>query len=145
MQPFIFGQIVLLGFPHTDGSSISKRPALILSDTNDQDVILCRITSQFYRTEFDIGIKPSIANGLLVDSVIRVNKIATITKNSVLPSIGRIEQSEKSDVFNTFILLVQKENPTFSGRNLRPENVGNIQNILLLLLRNKVLQCYQAF
>ena len=113
MLPFSFGQIVLPGFPHTDGSSISKRPALILSDTNDLDVIVCRITSQFYHTEFDIGIKPSITNGLLVDSVIRVHKIATLSKTSVLRCIGRIEKSEKSDVYNAFCLLVRKENSLF--------------------------------
>ncbi len=113
MPTFTFGQIVLLGFPHTDGVSVSKRPALILSDTNDQDVIVCRITSQQYQTEFDIGITSSIANGLLVDSVIRVHKIATLAKNSMLRSIGRIEKTEKLAVYNALCLLVQKENISF--------------------------------
>jgi mRNA interferase MazF len=48
MKQFQFGQIVLIGFPHTDGTSFNKRPALVLFDANDEDIIVCRITSKIY-------------------------------------------------------------------------------------------------
>ncbi len=54
MKSFHFGQIVLIGFPHTDGTSINKRPALVLLDTNDEDIIVCRITSKLCNTAYDI-------------------------------------------------------------------------------------------
>lgn len=51
-----FGEIILVGFPHTDLQGISKRPAIILYDSGDQDVIVARITTQEYNTEADYKI-----------------------------------------------------------------------------------------
>jgi len=57
MDKLYFGEIVLLKFPFTDGLSLKKRPALIINDYNDGDVIVCRITSQIYQTKYDIYIE----------------------------------------------------------------------------------------
>lgn len=53
MEEFNFGDIVLLKFPFTDGSGLKKRPALIINDFNDGDIIVCRITSKLYESEND--------------------------------------------------------------------------------------------
>lgn len=45
MDSFSFGDIVLLKFPFTDSKSFKRRPALIINDFNDDDIIVCRITS----------------------------------------------------------------------------------------------------
>jgi hypothetical protein len=46
MTIYKFGDIVLIGFPHTDLQGISKRPAIVLYDSGDQDVLLARIITQ---------------------------------------------------------------------------------------------------
>jgi mRNA interferase MazF len=107
MKTFQFGQIVLLGFPHTDGNSISKRPALVLFDAGDDDVIVCRITSRIHHTEFDIPVVPAISNGLMVASVIRVHKMATLAKTIIIRVIGQIKENERSEVHHAFHLLVK--------------------------------------
>lgn len=48
-----FREIVLLKFPFTDVDKYKKRPALVLLDTNDSDIIVCRITSNMYETEIE--------------------------------------------------------------------------------------------
>ena len=48
-----FGDIVLLGFPHTDLKGVSKRPAVVLYDSGDQDIPVARVTTQPYSTEAD--------------------------------------------------------------------------------------------
>jgi mRNA interferase MazF len=53
MDKWNFGDIVLLKFPFTDGKSFKKRPALIINDIDDGDIIVCRITSQIYETPLD--------------------------------------------------------------------------------------------
>jgi mRNA interferase MazF len=53
MEGLIFGDIVLLKFPFTDRKSYKKRPALIINDFDDGDIIVCRITSQIYNTKND--------------------------------------------------------------------------------------------
>ena len=54
MEQFGFGDIVLLRFPFTNGHSFKKRPALVINDYNDDDVIVCRITSKIYNSQLDI-------------------------------------------------------------------------------------------
>ncbi len=50
MNEFRFGEIVLIRFPFSDSSEAKKRPALILKDTEDGDVIVNRITSKIKDT-----------------------------------------------------------------------------------------------
>lgn len=38
-----FGDIVLLKFPFTDGRTFKRRPALIINDYNDGDIIVCSL------------------------------------------------------------------------------------------------------
>jgi mRNA interferase MazF len=54
MDKFSFGEIVLLRFPLTDGKTYKKRPALIINDFVDGDILVTRITSQIYKTKYDI-------------------------------------------------------------------------------------------
>jgi mRNA interferase MazF len=68
MTSYNFGDIVLIGFPHTDLQSISKRPAIVLYDSGDQDVLLARITTQEYTTETDYRILDWQKSGLLAES-----------------------------------------------------------------------------
>jgi len=46
MDKLNFGDIVLLKFPFTDGTTYKRRPALIINDFNDGDVIVCRIQAK---------------------------------------------------------------------------------------------------
>jgi mRNA interferase MazF len=71
MSDFNFGDIVLIKFPFTDISGVKKRPALILHNTKDNDIIVCRITSQAKQTEFDIEISDWQISGLKLPSTIK--------------------------------------------------------------------------
>ncbi len=42
----LFGDVILIEFPHTDLRGKSRRPALVLYDTGDQDVWVARIPTQ---------------------------------------------------------------------------------------------------
>jgi len=46
MTIYDFGTIVLVNFPQTNLKKGPKRPALVIYDEGDEDVILARITSQ---------------------------------------------------------------------------------------------------
>ncbi len=98
MDKLHFGDIVLLRFPYTDGATFKRRPALIINDLNDGDVIVCRITSQIYKTENDLFIDDWQKSGLKLPSVIRVHKIATLEKNIIELIMGHIDVSTKEKV-----------------------------------------------
>ena len=100
MNNLNFGDIVLLRFPFTDGNTFKKRPALIVNDCKDGDIIVCRITSRLYNSRYDIYIDNWEKSGLKLPSIIRVHKIATLEKNMVELIMGKIDESLKADIRN---------------------------------------------
>jgi mRNA interferase MazF len=81
-------EIVLLTFPFSNPLERKRRPALVLFDTGDDDLIVARITSQIIKTEFDVEILEWQKAGLLVPSVARIHKLATLEKSLVERKLG---------------------------------------------------------
>lgn len=75
MNKLNFGEIVLLKFPFTDGQTYKRRPALLINDCNDGDIIVCRITSKIYGSSRDVLIDEWGKSGLKLSSVVRVHKL----------------------------------------------------------------------
>ncbi len=94
MTGYNFGNIILVGFPHTDLQDVSKRPAIVLYDSGDQDVLVARVTTQEYTTETDYKILQWGKCGLLGESYIRLAKLATIEKRHVIKQLGTLEPVE---------------------------------------------------
>jgi mRNA interferase MazF len=92
------GSIVLIPFPFTDLKGSKIRPAVVLSKS-ELDVTICFITSELkWKTEYDISIFPSASNGLKVQSLIRINKIATIDSALVLGELGELSNIEITEL-----------------------------------------------
>ena len=91
MTSYNLGDIILIGFPHTDLQTISKRPAIVLYDSGDQDVLVARVTTQEYTNETDYKIPDWQKSGLLAESYIRLGKQATIEKRFVIRKLGTLE------------------------------------------------------
>lgn len=109
MSTFKFGDIVLIKFPYSDKINFKKRPALVLNDFDDGDIIVCRITSKMYETKNDIIIENWEKCGLLLPSIIRIHKLATLEKTLVELVIGEISNKTKENVtkaiFNNYLNL----------------------------------------
>jgi len=97
------GKIVLIPFPFTDLSATKLRPALVIHE-GCKDVIVAFISSK-------VPLQPSDADviitkkhpefpltGLKVDSVIKLDKIATLSKNLIIGELGEIGPSIKDEV-----------------------------------------------
>lgn len=106
MKKLVFGEIVLLKFPFSDGKNYKKRPALLLRDTIDGDIIVCRITSKLNDTEFDFKIKNWAKCGLKLPSIIRLHKIASLEKDIVEQIIGTIGERMKHNLKEKFTSLL---------------------------------------
>jgi mRNA interferase MazF len=106
MDKLNFGDIVLLKFPFTDGRNYKRRPALIINDYDDGDIIVCRITSQIYETPYDVFIENWKKFGLKLPSVIRVQKLATLEKYLVEAKMGQIDDSIKEKIRTIITKLI---------------------------------------
>lgn len=107
MSKLKFGQIVLLNFPFTDTIRKKKRPALVLNDFDDGDILVCRITSRIYTTAFDIPISDWENVGLKLSSVIRVHKLATLQKSMVESILEEINKKTQHHITQLISKIVQ--------------------------------------
>jgi mRNA interferase MazF len=92
------GQLLLAYFPFTTGAQVKPRPALVILDTGDQGVLLARITSQPGTTAYDIAITDWQGAGLINPSVIRLHKLATLAKASVVRHLGALQPTDRAQV-----------------------------------------------
>ncbi|MBZ9787861.1 type II toxin-antitoxin system PemK/MazF family toxin [Psychroflexus sp. CAK57W] len=101
------GDIVLIPFPFTDLSGTKNRPAIVLIST-DEDVTICFMTTQLkWKSKFDVRIKPSEVNGLKKESLIRLNKMATVNKDLVIGLLGHLEEKEVRNLNQSLISILK--------------------------------------
>ena len=87
------GTVVLLKFPFTDSMNYKRRPALVLQDFEDGDLLVCRITSKIYKSKYDIYLNDWLKFGLKLPSVVRVHKMATLEKNMIETIMGHVDET----------------------------------------------------
>jgi mRNA interferase MazF len=75
-----------------------QRPALVIADTGDADVLLARITTQLHSDAFDVKVNDWKISGLLAPSVVRLHKLATIEKRLISRQMGTLTPSDRHAV-----------------------------------------------
>jgi mRNA interferase MazF len=96
------GKIVLIPFPFTDLTATKLRPALILYE-GEKDVIVAFISSRTEKpkaTDITIDEKhPEFKQtGLKLTSVIKLDKVATISKTLIVGEIGEVGTKIKKEI-----------------------------------------------
>ena len=85
------GEIILIPFTNLTDTKI--RPCLVLIES-EFDLTVSFITTQTGWNDKDaLAVKPSAANGLKKESLIRLNKLATIDKELVIGKIGALNKN----------------------------------------------------
>ncbi len=92
------GDVVLIAFPYTGGAQTRTRPALVILDTGDADVLVARITTQLHQTPHDVMITDWRGAGLLAPSVLRLHKLATLDKALIRHRLGTLPPAERQSV-----------------------------------------------
>jgi mRNA interferase MazF len=96
------GKIVLITFPFTDLTSAKVRPALVLYE-GEKDVTVIFVSSRIAKaTANDVLIKQEHLEfkktGLKVDSFLKVEKIATLSKKLVMGELGEVGPKLKMEI-----------------------------------------------
>ncbi len=74
------------------------RPALVILDTGDADVLLARVTTHSHGSPFDVPISAWKQAGLLAPSIVRLHKLATLAKSRVHKHLGSLEAVDRQAV-----------------------------------------------
>ena len=98
MTIFNKGDLLLAEFPFAGSSLTKKRPALVLLDSGDVDVVLARITTQPHQTPHDVNLIHWQTCGLRAPSLIRLHKIVTAEKAQVLRVLGSLHPVDRQNV-----------------------------------------------
>lgn len=105
------GNIILVPFPFSELTNIKVRPAVVISTTKDkyEDVIVSAISSVIPDSisANEIIIESNSVNNLRVKSVLKVDRIVTIKKESVIAMIGSLSENELNLFKSVFKDLVK--------------------------------------
>ena len=105
MTGYKFGDIVLIEFPKTDVEASIKRPAVVLLDIGDEDIMAARITTHPVRGKGDLAVEEWESVGLRATSTIRISKIAT-NKSLVIRKLGELTEKGSESVRRLFSVLL---------------------------------------
>ena len=97
------GKIVLVPFPFTDLMAAKLRPALVVYE-GKKDAVVAFISSKIPSelSDVDILIRQDHSGfkrtGLKVDSVIKLDKIATVLKDLIVGELGELDEDLRGEV-----------------------------------------------
>lgn len=77
---------------------MKRRPALIILDAGDADVVVARVTTRDHRTPFDIALTGWKDAGLLAASVVRLHKVATLERILVERHMGSVTPADRARI-----------------------------------------------
>jgi mRNA interferase MazF len=92
---FVKGDIVVIPFPFPDLSQSKRRPALVLTVLQGNDLILCQITSKSVTDHYAIPVDQNdFASGSLNrESNVRPNRLFTADNKIILYRIGNLKKN----------------------------------------------------
>lgn len=98
MTRYRAGDLVLSIFPFTSGNKNKARPALVVLDSGDNDVLLARITTQPRATPYDVDLSDWRGSGLFCASTIRLHKLFSVEKTQVIRPLGALQPADHQQV-----------------------------------------------
>jgi mRNA interferase MazF len=110
MAGFVKGDVVVLPFPFSNLSDSKRRPALVLSGLDGDDVILCQITSQQIQDRYAVSLRDGdFASGSLKQaSNVRPNRIFTADRSLVLYRVGNLKPAKLGEVVERLVEILRQ-------------------------------------
>ena len=84
------GEILLVSLVFSSQAGNKRRPVVVVYDSFDADLLVAPITSHVARTSFDVTVTQWQRAGLRLPSVVRVDKLATIEKTTIVRQLGKM-------------------------------------------------------
>jgi len=106
------GKIVLVPFPFTDRTAAKLRPALVVHE-GGEDIVVVSISSRVPSAPSDTDVlltkrDPGFGKtGLKADSLIKLDKIATVLKDLVVGELGDLDQQWRDEVNRKLMELLR--------------------------------------
>ena len=103
------GDVVVVPFPFSDLTQAKRRPALVVSELEGDDLLLCQITSQPKdNTSVPLTTKDFSSGTLPVNSYIRPTRIFTADKSTIIRKAGAAKSVITQAVVKSIIEMLSK-------------------------------------
>ena len=109
MAKFVKGDVVVVPFPFSDLTQAKRRPALVISALEGNDLILCQITSQYIRDNYAISLadRDFRTGSLKQPSNVRPNRIFTADGQIVLYRVGSLRVEKVNEIVEKVIDIIR--------------------------------------
>ena len=110
MAKLVKGDVVVVPFPFSDLTQAKRRPALVISTLEGNDLILCQITSQSVKDNYAISLddKDFETGGLKQSSNVRPNRIFTADIHIILYKAGNLKIEKVTEVIEKVVEIIRK-------------------------------------
>ena len=110
MAKFVKGDVVVIPFPFSDLSQSKRRPALVLSVLQGDDLILCQITSKSIKDNYAIPVDENDfeSGSLNLESNMRPNRLFTADNHIILYRIGNIKIIKLNQVIDKVVEIIKE-------------------------------------
>lgn len=109
MAKFIKGDVVVMPFPFSDLTQSKRRPALVVTTLEGDDVILCQITSKSVKDNYALSLedKDFESGGVNQPSNLRPNRIFTADSHIILYKVGRLKTTKLTEALDKVIEIIR--------------------------------------
>jgi mRNA interferase MazF len=109
MARFVKGDVVVVPFPFSNLQEAKRRPALVVSPLDGDDLILCQITSRSTGDRYAVSLEERDfqSGSLKQSSNIRPNRLFTADQAIVLYRAGSIAGRKVEEVVDRLIQIVR--------------------------------------
>jgi mRNA interferase MazF len=87
---FTQGDLLLVTLVFSDGSGAKRRPVMVVYDSGDEDLLVAPVTSHPLRSIRDVALARWQEAGLRLPSCVRLEKLATVAKSTMIRSLGKL-------------------------------------------------------
>lgn len=110
MAKFVKGDVVVVPFPFSDLTEAKRRPALVISALEGDDLILCQITSQSIRDIHAVALADQDfeTGSLKQPSNARPNRIFTADSHIVLYRVGGLKQDKLNEIIEKVVAVIRE-------------------------------------
>ncbi|MGR3309868.1 MAG: type II toxin-antitoxin system PemK/MazF family toxin [Candidatus Brocadiales bacterium] len=110
MARFVKGDVIVVPFPFSDLTQAKRRPALVISVLDDEDLILCQITSRSFRDNYAISLdgEDFEAGTLKRSSNVRPNRIFTADSHIILYRVGNLKPDKLNEIVEKVIEIIRR-------------------------------------
>jgi mRNA interferase MazF len=88
------GEVILIRVPFHQIGGSKIRPAIVVLDSGDDDLVAAPVTSQTRDSKYDLQLVDWLVAGLNVPSRVRLHKVAVLAKSDVVKVLGSLSSTD---------------------------------------------------